>query len=106
MSDGIMDSVWSYIERASEQARDTEIKDLLKDLAKVLHDEEWYYSGDCGKEKYLETLCQFKEKWFKNNRTERLIEYVDDRLKYFKEELYALIGVKESNFEKRNGETK
>lgn len=98
MSDGIMDSVWSYIERASEQARDAEIKDLLKDLAKVLHNEEWYYN-DCSKEKYLETLCQFKEKWFKDSRSERLREYVDDRLKYFREEMYTLIGIRNLNKE-------
>ena len=35
---------------------------------------------------------QFKEKWFKQSRDERLKEYIDKKIDKTKEDLYKLIG--------------
>lgn len=76
---------------------DEEMNDLIKDLCEVLHDLEWWQSGDCREEKYKETLLKFKQKWFKQCRDERLKEYVDNKLNKTRKELYSLIGIEEEN---------
>lgn len=71
---------------------DIEMNDLIKDLCEVLHDLEWWQSGDSGEEKYRETVKKFKEKWFKETRTKRLKTYIDETINKTKNELYELIG--------------
>lgn len=39
-----------------------ELKKLCKDLADVLHDYEWWRSGDYGKEDFLKAYAKFKKK--------------------------------------------
>ena len=74
---------------------DPEFAELLRDAAKVLHDEEWWMSADTCKETYLETLASFKAKWFGGDRVERLKGYIDNDIEKLRGELYALIGTKE-----------
>jgi hypothetical protein len=93
VSGGSYDYVYNRINDAAYCAKDKEIKELLFDLANLLHDEEWYESGDYGKDSYEETLKAFKKKWFKSDRSHRLKGYVDESLEKTREELYALIGV-------------
>ena len=55
---------------------DKELDEMLKDLVKVLHDLEWWQSGDISEKKYRETVTKFKAKWFKRDKVniERIIE--------------------------------
>lgn len=92
MSGGSMNYVYARICEAAYYVHDKEIKELLKDLSELMHDLEWYESGDYGKDTYLKSLAEFKKKWFKDDRTERLKSYIDESLKDVKEELYALVG--------------
>ena len=71
---------------------DDEMNDLVKDLSKVLHDLEWWQSGDISEEGYRETLRDFKNKWFKQDRNTRLKDYIDKKITNVKKELYDLIG--------------
>ena len=91
MSGGSMNYVYARISEAAYYVNDKEIKELLKDLSELMHDLEWFESGDYGKDTYLRSLAEFKKKWFKDDRTERLKSYIDESLKDVKEELYALI---------------
>ena len=43
---------------------DIELNEMMKDLIKVLHDLEWYESGDIGEEDYIKTVKWFKGRWF------------------------------------------
>ena len=70
---------------------DRELDDLMKDIAELAHDLEWYDSSDMSKSEYLETVAKFKAKWFNGNRKERLKSYVDSAINDLKSELYALI---------------
>lgn len=92
MSGGSMNYIYARISEAAYYVHDKEIKELLKDLSELMHDLEWYESGDYGKATYLKSLAEFKKKWFKDDRTERLKSYIDESLKDVKEELYALVG--------------
>ena len=74
---------------------DEEISDLIWDVFQLIHDYDWYKSGDTCEEKYLEKKSAFKKKWFKSDRKVRLKGYVDDRLKEVKDELYRLMGVED-----------
>ena len=93
MSGGSMDYVCYRVEDAASMTRDPEFAELLRDAARVLHDEEWWLSCDTSKETYLESLAAFKAKWFGGDRTERLKGYIDKDMARLRAELYALIGV-------------
>ena len=70
---------------------DRELDDLMKDIAELAHDLEWYDSSDIGRADYMKTVKKFKDKWFNGNRKERLKGYVDESINNLKSELYALI---------------
>lgn len=75
------------------QIGDPELDDLMKDIARLAHDLEWYHSADYGKDQYLKSVSEFKKKWFGSDREERLKGYIDDSLNSMRAELYALIGI-------------
>jgi hypothetical protein len=93
MSGGSYEYISCKIEKAAEYARDLEIKDLLKDLAEVLHDDEYAYDGDISEKSYKETLSKFKKKWFKDERPDRLKVIVDKEIDNLRQEIYEMIGV-------------
>lgn len=72
---------------------DIELNDLIKDIANLTHDLEWYLSGDTEESTYKEAVHKFKQKWFKQSRQNRLKEYVDVSLNKLKEELYNTIDI-------------
>lgn len=96
MSGGSMNYIYNYVLEASELTHDIEIKEILEDLSKVLHEEEWWQSADKDKQSYLLALSQFKAKWFSEPREERLKKYIDDSLQEMKDHLYSLIGGNET----------
>jgi len=93
MSGGSYEYISYKLEEASNYARDLEIKELLKDLAEVLHADEWAYDGDTSEESYKEALAKFKKKWFKDDRSDRLKVIVDKEIDNLKKEIYDMIGV-------------
>ena len=62
---------------------DVELNEMIEDFAKVLHDLEWWHSGDIGEEDYRETVNNFKKKWFKRTKgdIEKIIEQKMSNLK-------------------------
>ena len=72
---------------------DAEMNDMIKDLAGVLHDLEWWVSGDTSEEKYRKTLAEFKAKWFKGDRVERLKGYIDEQVAIVQGQLYSMLGL-------------
>jgi len=92
MSGGSWNYLYYRIEEAANYITDPEVKDLLKDLAALCHDAEWYDSGDYSEKTYQDSLEKFKKKWFKSSRDERLKYYIDTEINRVKNELYGLIG--------------
>lgn len=92
MSGGSMGYLYYKVEDAADCFEDKELRDLVKDLAKLLHDLEWYKSGDYGKEDYLESLNEFKHKWFAMDRNERLKKYIDETCEEFVNTLHQMLG--------------
>ena len=89
--------IFGYLgdEQKENVFEDEEISELVWDVFQLIHDFDWYKSGDTCEEKYLEKKSAFKKKWFKSDRKVRLKGYFDDRLKEVKDELYRLMGVED-----------
>ena len=75
-----------------KQMHDAEMDELVGDLVDVFHDLEWYDSGDIDADVYYQTLRNFKQKWFKSDRADRLKEVVLKKLEETKEDLLRCIG--------------
>ena len=94
MSGGSRDYVFCAIQNElCGRMYDAEINDLMNDIAEIAHDVEWYDSADIGKESYMKSVRNFKNKWFNSPRDERLKKYIDAELKETKERLYTLLGL-------------
>ena len=74
MSGGSMDYIYFKVEEAASMTNDVEFSNMLRDAAKVLHDEEWWMSYDCSEDEYRKSLAEFKSKWFKGNRNSIIAE--------------------------------
>ena len=95
MSGGSYSYIYSTLLNECDGAMyDAEMNDMIKDLADVLHDLEWWKSGDSSEDKYRATLAKFKTKWFQGDREDRLKGYIDDQIGIVRAQLYALIGEK------------
>ena len=91
MSGGSMNYAFRYLDDMADYVEDKEIKDLLKDLSSLMHDLEWWQSGDYSSSDYYESLDEFKKKWFGDNRNERLKEYLNSELDDMKFKIEKLI---------------
>lgn len=91
MSGGYLDYICFKLEDITDRIDDREIKDLIKDLADLLHDYEWWQSGDYGSDSYNKKLKEFKAKWFGDNRNERLKDYFNTALDEVKAEINKLL---------------
>ena len=78
---------------------DREISELTYDLLALIHDYDWYASGDTGKGAYLKAKKAFKKKWFGTNRGLRIKRIVDDAVEHTREELYETFDLKEQEHE-------
>ena len=93
MSGGSHGYVFGRIEdELCGQMHDRELDDLMKDIAKLAHDLEWYDSNDICEETYRKSVAAFKEKWFKQPRETRLTGYIDEAVNRLRDELRAMIG--------------
>lgn len=71
---------------------DMEISELTYDLLNLIHDYDWYASGDTGQEDYIQAKVKFKKKWL-GNRGVRVKRIVDAAIAKLKEELYETYGI-------------
>lgn len=93
MSGGSHNYIYSKLSVECEgEMHDEEMNAMIKDLCDVLHDLEWWQSGDYSEDQYRETVSEFKKKWFKGDRTNRLKGYIDDQIDAVRHQLYSLIG--------------
>jgi hypothetical protein len=84
--------IFGWTDEPSNVFEDIEISELVWDVLDLIHEYDWYASGDTGKEKYLKAKDEFKKKWFNDKRDIRLRKIVDEALKRTKHELYETIG--------------
>lgn len=77
MSGGSLNYFYCQLQEHVGDFNDKELDDLVKDLAQLFHDREWYLSGDIGEGKWNEARDNFKKKWFgEGARAERIEQYL------------------------------
>ncbi len=92
MSGGSYSYVCYTLEEACEgRMYDAEMNLFIKDFVELLHDLEWWQSGDVGEDRYRKTLKQFKDKWFKGDRNTRLEEIIKEKCEALKAELIEML---------------
>ena len=96
MSGGSHNYIYYQIqEELVGRMEDQELNDLMSDIVTLAHDLEWYHRADIGRKDYQKSVNEFKKKWFKQSREERLKNYIDEKIQKTKEELMDMIGEKE-----------
>lgn len=95
MSGGSFDYMYARIkEEYSGEMEDREMEELLTDFCNVLHDLEWYRSGDYSKEDYRESVAEFKRKWLRQSneqRAQNTVDYALDKLRTLRGEIEELL---------------
>ena len=86
--------IYGWADKPSNVFEDREISELVWDMLDLIHEYDWYASGDTCKETYLKAKSDFKKKWL-NNRGVRVHRIVDDAIEQCKNELYETFGVKD-----------
>jgi hypothetical protein len=80
--------IFGWTDRPKNVFEDKEITELVWDMLDLIHEFDWYKSGDTGEETWLKEKVAFKKKWFGGNRGVRVRRIVDEALQQTKEELY------------------
>lgn len=92
MSGGSMDYICYRVEEQANCMGDRELIELVKDVAQLLHDREWYLSGDYGDETWEKCARKFKKKWFDTPREDRLKALIEQVFDEAKQECMNMIG--------------
>lgn len=90
----LQNEIFGFTDSPRNVFEDREISELVWDVFGLLHDFDWYESGDTCEETWLKAKEKFKRKWFGTSRKYRLKEIIDQTAEEFKEEMYKTIGIK------------
>ena len=88
----LKDEIFGYEDKVKNVFEDREISELVFDVLDLIHEFDWYYSGDMGKETYLEAKAKFKKKWL-GNKGIRIKRIIDKALDEVRAELYETYGI-------------
>ena len=88
----LKDEIFGYEDKPKNVFEDREISELVFDVLDLIHEFDWYYSGDTDKETYLEAKAEFKKKWL-SNRGIRIKRTIDTAIDEVRAELYETYGI-------------
>ena len=94
----LKDEIFGYEDKLKNVFEDREISELVFDVLDLIHEFDWYYSGDTDKETYLQAKAEFKKKWL-SNRGVRIKRTIDTAIDEVRAELYETYGIE------KDGET-
>lgn len=83
--------IFDYSDKVSNQFEDMEISQLVWDILDLIHEYDWYVSGDTGREDWLKAKTAFKAKWLSGERSANLEAIIDARLADVKSELREML---------------
>lgn len=87
----LKEEIFGWADEPRNVFQDREISELVWDVLDLIHDYDWYVSGDTCKETYLNAKAKFKRKWL-SNRGVRVKRIVDDAIGDVRKELYETFG--------------
>ena len=88
--------IFGFADEPRNVFEDREISELVWDVFDLIHEFDWYVSGDTGKDTYLKAKAEFKRKWLKNSGV-RVRRIVDDAIDKARKELYETYGIKDGD---------
>lgn len=94
MDSSLKNEIFDWSDNPSNVFEDREISELVWDVLELIHEYDWYASGDTCKEDYLKAKANFKKKWL-SNRGVRVRHIVDAALKQCHDELYETFNLKD-----------
>ena len=91
-ADGNLKSeMFGYGDKPINVMEDDEVSELVWDVLNLIHDLDYYQSGDTCRETYIESKKEFKKKWLGNRKT-RIEKIVDKKIEHLREEVKEMIG--------------
>ena len=91
-ADGNLKSeMFGWVDEPYNVMEDEEVSELVWDLLDLIHEFDYYVSGDILREDYIKAKNDFKNKWF-GNRKIRLEKIVDRKIEKLKSEIVEMIG--------------
>lgn len=90
--------IFDWADTPSNVFEDREISELVWDVLDLIHEYDWYASGDNCRETYLEKKGAFKKKWF-SNRGLRVRRIIDEAIDSIRQELYETYGMEDDTDE-------
>lgn len=87
MDSSLKSEIFGWTNKPTNAFEDMEISELVWDVLNLIHEYDWYASGDTCEETYLKKKEKFKEKWFVN-RDVRVRRIIDETVERAKSELY------------------
>ncbi len=83
----LKDAIFGWTDRPRNVFEDIEISEMVWDVLNLIHDYDWYASGDTCEETWLKAKAEFKKKWF-GSRVIRVSQIIDQAVEECKAELY------------------
>lgn len=90
----LKDEIFGWSDKVTNALEDREISELVWDVLDLLHDYDWYASGDSSKDRYLKAKTEFKKKWLAN-RGVAVRRIVDNAINELRQELYETYGIEQ-----------
>lgn len=76
--------------------KDRELSEMLFDMLTLLHDYDWFASGDTGESDWIEAKMKFKNKWLGSPEV-RVRRVINQAVEELKGELYNIYGLNIDN---------
>ena len=80
--------IFHFADEPTNVFEDIEISRLVWDVFELIHDFDWYKSGDTDESDWLKSKAEFKKKWFHRDETAFTKEIIDEEIAKAKEALY------------------
>lgn len=90
--------IFGWSDKPGNVFEDKEISALAWDLLDLIHEFDWYVSGDNSEEDYLQAKREFKAKWLAHD-SARCRQIVDEAIAEVRAELYKTFDIEEKKFE-------
>ena len=89
----LKNDMFGYDHEYKNPLEDKEISNLVYDVLTLLHDFDWYKSGDTNEETYLKSKENFKKKWLRNKKysQEVLTKIIYEETENLKNELLKMV---------------
>lgn len=88
----LKDEIFRWSDKPVNVFEDREISEIVWDIFDLIHEYDWYASGDTEEETYLKKKKEFKDKWLRPP-AERVQDIIDKVLDEARAELYKTYGV-------------